>query len=555
MSTSTKPVLVRRPSQRPPAEISDSLLAALRDHLTARRISDGIALFQRHAKTLDRLDPRQPNAARLAGLAAAWVDMGFAEPELVKRVLARFPRDVRAHLPLRDYMHLRVAEGMLAMAEELEDDAIRHLDFAISIAEDLQDVETLAIAHFWKARSLRKKAEYEASLRSAVTAHDLAQQLGYPAMSAIMQVLHSWLLFQKGKVAEALSTLEQAHAVLKDTDDHVALGNIHSAYGRIARRNGQHHRAIEHFTQAIAEYKQRDPRHRNLARSLANMALVERVVARQLRNKIDDAAHRRRRGSGKKASAAGSVPRYREDMEQLRRNAFAHLDEAAAIYAFHPNHHGGATVHINRGYLHLDNGDFDLAEKEAESALALAKEKRDFIVMARSRLLQCMVENAKVEEEIGEGADASRDAHRALDCARDAVEFAQSTENRRLLATAYVWRGLSHCNAFFDDCESGRESYEQALALLKALPGQWPEELHALKAKLVRSSSVDATLRAWSDGALGNRTFQQISEEFAELVIPKVWEREGRKVSRVAARLSISPKKVRRILNRVGRRK
>ena len=34
-----------------------------------------------------------------------------------------------------------------------------------------------------------------------------------------------------------------------------------------------------------------------------------------------------------------------------------------------------------------------------------------------------------------------------------------------------------------------------------------------------------------------------------------VWEREGRKVSRVASRLSISPKKVRRILARVGRRK
>jgi hypothetical protein len=30
-------------------------------------------------------------------------------------------------------------------------------------------------------------------------------------------------------------------------------------------------------------------------------------------------------------------------------------------------------------------------------------------------------------------------------------------------------------------------------------------------------------------------------------VIPKVWEREGRKVSRVAEKLSMSPKKVRRI--------
>ena len=562
MSTSTKPVLVskanvskanvRRPNQKP-IEISESLLAELREHLTARRISAGIALFERNRKMLERLDPRQPNAARLAGMLAAWVDTGFAEPDVVKRVLARFPRDVRAHLPLGDYMHLRLAEGMLAMSEELEDDAIRHLDFAISIAEDLDDTETRAIAHFWKGRALRKKGEYEASMRSSITGRDLALQLRYPAMAAIIEVMHSWLLFQEGKLTEALATLEQAHEVLKDTDDHVTLGNIHSAYGRIARRNGQHQRAIEHFTQAIAEYQQRDPKHRNLARTLANIALVERVLARQLSNKID-AMVRRRRPSDKKV-ASGALNRCREDMERLRRDALAHLDQAAAIYKFHHTHHGGATVHINRAYLHLDNGDFDLAEREAQTALQLGREKHDAIIMGRACLAQCMTENAKVEEEIGEGADAARHAHRALEAARQALELAQSTDNRRLVATAHVWHGLSHCNSFFDDCESARESYEQALALLKTLPGQWPEELHALKAKLMRSSTVDATLRAWSAGALGNRTFQQISEEFAEIVIPKVWEREGRKVSRVAARLSISPKKVRRILNRVGRRK
>jgi predicted ArsR family transcriptional regulator len=41
-------------------------------------------------------------------------------------------------------------------------------------------------------------------------------------------------------------------------------------------------------------------------------------------------------------------------------------------------------------------------------------------------------------------------------------------------------------------------------------------------------------------------------DRFADLIIPKVWEREGRKVSRVAKKLSISPKKVRRVLSRLG---
>ena len=68
----------------------------------------------------------------------------------------------------------------------------------------------------------------------------------------------------------------------------------------------------------------------------------------------------------------------------------------------------------------------------------------------------------------------------------------------------------------------------------------------------MRSIGIDETLRAWSQGIVGRKTFQQMTEEFAEVVIPQVWLREGKKVSRVAQRLSISPKKVRRILRSVG---
>jgi len=55
-------------------------------------------------------------------------------------------------------------------------------------------------------------------------------------------------------------------------------------------------------------------------------------------------------------------------------------------------------------------------------------------------------------------------------------------------------------------------------------------------------------LRSWSEGIVSDKTFQQLTEEFAEIVIPKVWQREDCKISRVATQLSMSPKKVRRIL-------
>ncbi len=73
-----------------------------------------------------------------------------------------------------------------------------------------------------------------------------------------------------------------------------------------------------------------------------------------------------------------------------------------------------------------------------------------------------------------------------------------------------------------------------------------------MKSRVLHARPIDPLLRAWSNGAVENKTFQQMTEEFARIVIPKVWEREDRKVARVAKKLSISPKKVRRILQSAG---
>jgi DNA-binding NtrC family response regulator len=93
------------------------------------------------------------------------------------------------------------------------------------------------------------------------------------------------------------------------------------------------------------------------------------------------------------------------------------------------------------------------------------------------------------------------------------------------------------------------------MALLQAegLERQYTwEDLHLLKQRVLGARPVESVLRAWSAGIVENTTFQQMTEEFARIVIPKVWEREDRKISRVAEKLSISPKKVRRILHSAG---
>jgi tetratricopeptide (TPR) repeat protein len=542
---------------RQSSEISDDFLAQLKDDLVRRRVDRGMTRLEEYRHLLTSLDPEQENAGRFAGYVAQWVDIGFQRPSLVQEIVARFTKPARARLPLHDYMYLRLAEGMIAMAEEATEKAIRNLDLVLSLEEETSDQELLSVAKFWKGRCLRMKGDYDQALAYAIKGRELAAVLDHEPMAAVMRVLESWLFFQKGNPKQAIAILQEAEAILRKTDDYLTLGNIQSSYGRIARRQGRYQHAIEHFTAAIAEYKKRDPQHRNVARSLNNMASVKRLVALQLSRKIDaDIARRRKAVARGGAGASPGKPHYRNRFEQVRQEALAELAEAAAIYEQYRNHHGLGSVHLNYGYLHLDNGDLELADAESKTAFRLGEEKQDYILMARARLLQCMSENTRVEEEIGDSAEPGGHARLAQDCAKEAIELAKHTQNRRLLADAYIWQGLTYSNRFFDDIEAARHCYDQAMTLSKdhRLEDS-SEDIHTLKAKIFSAGTVNPTLRAWSQGSVGDKTFQQITEEFAELIVPKVWEREGRKISRVATRLSMSPKKVRRILDRIGRHK
>jgi tetratricopeptide (TPR) repeat protein len=555
--------------------IDAGFLAQLREYVAAREIERGIACLQSHQDLIANLDPSQGNAARLLAQLAIWTDIGFSGPpltELVKRFDRSKPGS-RSELSIADYICLRMAEGMAAMVEEAMEPAIAHFDFVLSLGQELGDRFLLAIVYFWKGRCLRRRGEYDEALIYTGKGRDLAVALGHLRMAAVMQVLESWLLFQQGKWKEAVRISQAAESALRETDDYVTLGNIQSFYGRMARREGRFDQAIEFFESAIRDYGKRDPRHPNLARSLANMALAKRGIALQLQRRIDSDAQRRRKTSASRQAKLGAASDretrdldlresdsrshdYRSRLAQLRREALEHLEAARAIYQQRPNHHGVGTVYLDAAYIHLDSGDFQRAEEEAASAYDVAEQKQDYILMGRARILQCMIENAKVEEEIGGGADPGSHARRAFEFSQQAIDLAKHTQHHLLLANAHLWQGLTQCNSFFDNSEAARQSYDLARASCGANPpdNMW-QDLQTLGAKILHKGSVHPALKAWSQGAVGEKTFRQVSEEFAEIVIARVWEREGRKVSRVAARLSISPKKVRRILARVGRRK
>ena len=521
-----------------------SLLAQLRDDLGYRRIAEGLRALERIRPEMETLAGR---SGALTGIIAQWVDAGFDGQELLQRLVSKFPMASRPALPLLDYLHLRMAEGALAMAEEDFDRAAAHFRFVTSLENEVDDCELLAIANFWAGRCLRKMGHYDDALQYTTRGEEFALSCGYAQMAAIMQLTRSWLAFQKGKLTDALAILHHAEEALSRTDDFLSRGNIQSFYGRIARRQGRYERALECFKRAIGEYRLGGGGQTQLARSLLNSAFVKRLLALQIQKELDHISASRR--------AAPSTERTREErvrIERIRGEAASELEESMAIYKRHHNHRGIAGVHINRGFLRLDAGDLEGAAAEGAEAFHHGKEKHDYIIMARARTLECIIENAAVEEQVGDPA-AHHDAAEAF--ARDAVQFAAETENRRLRARANIWQGLTFAAGPNGDQEAARRCLEQAVALLQpeGIERQYVwEELERLKAGVLRAKPVDATLRAWCAGVVEDRTFQQMTEEFARIVIPKVWEREGRKVSRVADRLSISPKKVRRILHAAG---
>src|ERR1700750_1725592 len=113
-----------RPKAAPP-EINEALLTELRECLAQRCIEQGLEALHNFKQLLESLDSQHPLAARFLPHLAQWIDVGAFEPAMLKFVLGRFDAHTRAHLAVRNYLYLRMAEGMLAMVQEEIDAAIR----------------------------------------------------------------------------------------------------------------------------------------------------------------------------------------------------------------------------------------------------------------------------------------------------------------------------------------------------------------------------------------------------------------------------------------------
>src|SRR5689334_9639756 len=126
----------KSPARFSKLKISDTLLSRLKGDLVSRHIGNGIDSLENQRALITALDPSHKNAAAFLGQLTEWVDIGFDKPSLVKELLSRFPQSLRAGLPVSDYLHLRMAEGLVAMSEENFENAICHFETVLGFGNE-----------------------------------------------------------------------------------------------------------------------------------------------------------------------------------------------------------------------------------------------------------------------------------------------------------------------------------------------------------------------------------------------------------------------------------
>jgi tetratricopeptide (TPR) repeat protein len=509
------------------------LLKRLSTLLVERDVKTGTAILEKHFRPGDALDPKKPESYALLLVLAQWVDLGFRDIRFLESQFTLFEKFRLPTLSISHYLSLKLAECYLQLGRRKYDEAVGMLQALIHLHAGSFSALQLFVSHFWLSRGYRQAGNFDRAYEEIKAARHQAEIMNADRLQAVAKIHESWLIFYRGDRRTALQLLDESERVLAATGHSLSRGNIAAARGRFIRSTGDYERALGFFEQAIQIYQEDHPLHPNLARALVNAAYVKRLMAQELRSK-----------NSERATAA-----VHARSQKVANEAVDLLRAAGRIYAHHHHQGGTGSVLINLGHLKLETGEIDSASKEADLAFALAQRKNDNVLKARTRILQAYIQMAISEEQIDEPSSPLSSSQKALELAEDAVFLAESTENHRLLAGAYITQGLAVTADPQTDWELARSLGDRAAELLRDQDRDHLfRELGRLRSRIIQPATVERTLRRWLTGDVGPKTFQQVEEEFAEIVIPRVWMKMGRNISRVSQQLKVSPKKVRRAL-------
>lgn len=529
------------PSESPltPAEI-DEINAELAAAITKREIARALAIVDKYINQLPTVPLLQAGAIHLLACCAWAIDYYGPFFDQVKEAVARFRQIPRKELTLSGVVLLNIAEGLVRFHQEEYREAAALFHQAQKDADRAEDAELMTVTRYYLGRVWSKLKFFDRSLdyvRDAIS-RDLAAN--NHARVAAMELSEGWLLFKKGAIPQAQATLDRARARLGSRPDAwIDLGNILSFQGRLHREAGpdSYLKALDCFAEAIEAYEKHDPGHRNVARARINSAFVYRLMARDLGDV---------RGKVEQEQRAAEV-------ERLQKKAFDEIDEARTIYRFAKNRHLGALSRLYSivALLYFDQAQFDKAAAAAEEAYACASERRDNVGMANARIVQSKLA-------LDGDLKGYVDVHSALSFAEEAVEYASQTENRRVIARAYLRKGEALLTLPERDLSKAQQCLNKAR---KCLVSQDRDYLSSAFRRLEKEIQKVSEQRQRPDSMVSYLTVErvrqdiadgcplaEISEAHEERVIRFVYSECGGNITKAANQLKTGARKVRRAI-------
>ena len=563
------------PKRSTPLEVPTDALTTLREHLALREIKSGFDLLRSLRSHVDRLGPTMKNGAALLDLLLLWIDVGYSVPASLKRTWARF-----AEIPesLEDYLHFRMAQGTRSF---MRGDYKRGIEHFHSLLFDREVIEKhdwkdwIAIVVYMRARFYRQIGAYKEAMDDTDNAMQLAQAKGREKMAAVMSIMKAWLLGQSGKKLEAMTMLEEALEVIKQTDDHKAFGDIKSAQARILRRFGrrEYGRVSDLLEESIRAYSKLDSKPHNQVRALANLAFTNLLQAeakekdiseddkrvRSVQELLDKTAHQdfdaliaqceeadptfnlNRQYSHSElletfvrdlravlAQHTESRKEKGDEVKTLRIKARTALEQAGDSQ---DNSRDRGTVQLHWGHLYLQEGSIHDAEKFAGKAFESGGDT-DSVLMARARILQSKVAMRKAERLPANAQDPDNCRSKSLDFANEAVNHAKDTEIPRLRAAAYIQQGLAILSNPDREPDQATKCYDRATELLRqgsvdCAPSDVEDylwgDLALLNTKLPRLGAFTEKMSELLNLAKGGGTeMQTLKKKFEDSVICEV---------------------------------
>jgi hypothetical protein len=523
-----------------PVEMDDAI-SELAKAITKREIARALAIVDRHMGQLQTVPLLQRGAIHLLACSAWAIDYygPFFDP--VKEAVARFRQIPRKELTLSGFVLLNIADGLVRFHQEEYREAAALFHQAQKDADRSEDAELMTVTRYYLSRAWSKLKSYDRSLnyvRDAIR-RDLAAK--NHARVAAMELVEGWLLFLKGEIPHSQATLDRARARLGScTDAWIDLGNILSFQGRLYREAGpdSYVKALDCFVEAIDAYGKHDPGHRNVARARINSAFVYRLMARDLGD-LPGKEDREQRAA---------------EVERLQKKAFDEIDDARTIYRFAKNRHLGALSRLYSivALLYFDKAQFDKSAAAAEEAYAYASERGDNVGMANARIIQSKLA-------LDGDLKGYVDVHSALSFAREAVEYASQTENRRVIARAYLRNGeailaLPKRDTFkAQQCLNEARKYlvSQDRDYLSSIFSRLEKEIEKVSEQRQRPDSLVSylTVERVRQKIAADCSLAEISEAHEEKLIRFVYsEICGGNITKTASQLKTGARKVRRAI-------